>query len=156
MIICPSCKRDFTPSSRHKICPSCRSQNNKRPCSSCDNLKQRKSKICRKCFVESKQYPKSGVKHLSKDGYSYVYYRSHPFADKSGRIYEHRLLMEQKLGRYLLQYENVHHKNGKKDDNRIENLELWTRIQPTGARVEDVVKWAKEVLRIYGGVSSVG
>jgi hypothetical protein len=93
---------------------------------------------------------------VSKDGYCYVYYKSHPMADKSGRIYEHRLIMEKKLGRYLLPFENVHHKNGKKDDNRIENLELWIRFQPTGTRVEDVVKWAKEILKLYGGVSSVG
>ncbi len=143
-------------SSRHKFCPSCRRQLDARPCPNCGKLKQRKSALCRSCYNDSKQYPNSDVKHKAIDGYIYVYFRAHPGADKNGRIYEHRLVMEEKLGRYLFPFENVHHINGIRDDNRIENLELWTKVQPTGARVEDVVKWAKEVLKLYGGVSSIG
>ena len=153
---CKRCKREHIASSRHKLCSRCRGQLNKNSCRICGKLKQRKSNVCKKCYLQSRQYPYSQKRHKSKDGYLYVYYKSHPHADKSGRVLEHRLLFEQKLGRYLLPFESIHHKNSLKTDNRIENLELWSRIQPTGARVEDLMKWAKKILILYGGVSSTG
>lgn len=64
-------------------------------------------------------------------------------------IMKHRLMMEEHLGRQLLSTESVHHKNGDRSDNRIENLELWSTHQPYGQRIEDKVKWAKEILMLY-------
>lgn len=63
---------------------------------------------------------------------------------------QHRLVMEQMIGRELLPVETVHHKNGVRDDNRPENLELWSSHQPRGQRIEDKVAWAREILDLYG------
>jgi hypothetical protein len=62
---------------------------------------------------------------------------------------EHRVLMEQHIGRPLTKYETVHHKNGNRSDNRIENLELWSSHQPRGQRVIDKIEWAKQILAEY-------
>ncbi|MFI8191368.1 HNH endonuclease signature motif containing protein [Streptomyces sp. NPDC085946] len=64
-------------------------------------------------------------------------------------LYEHRWVMERMLGRALLPGETVHHANGDRQDNRPENLELWSSAQPPGQRVEDKVKWAVELIRLY-------
>lgn len=44
----------------------------------------------------------------------------------------------------------MHHRNGDRTDNRLENLELWTTSQPSGARVEDKLAWAIDLLTRYG------
>lgn len=62
-------------------------------------------------------------------GYVLIHAPYHPKASKRGYVMEHRLVMEKHLGRLLERSEVVHHKNGKKDDNRLENLELMTKAE---------------------------
>lgn len=62
-------------------------------------------------------------KHKHSAGYILVHIPNHPCAH-NGLVYEHRVLMEKKLGRYLTERESVHHLNHLKSDNRIDNLVL--------------------------------
>lgn len=84
-----------------------------------------------------------------KKGYVMVRAPDHPRVSKSPYVFEHILVMERLLGRFLTPDESVHHLNGVADDNRPENLELWVKPQPSGIRVSDAIAWAREILRRY-------
>lgn len=120
------------------------------PCAvtSCDRMATRRSGLC---STHDQRQKRNGemdapIKTVGPKGGGYIDDQGYR---RVGSCKEHRLVMEQILGRTLRVFENVHHKNGIKTDNRPENLELWVTRQPKGQRVEDKVNYAVEMLRLY-------
>ncbi|AHC18869.1 HNH endonuclease signature motif containing protein [Paenibacillus polymyxa] len=70
-------------------------------------------------------------KKRTRKGYIACCVKSHPFAGKDGYVFEHRLVVEQFTGHYLTAEYDVHHINGVKDNNRIENLEVLAHAEHT-------------------------
>ena len=117
-------------------------------------LKPEISALARSNSIKARRGKKGGNnkggRYKNRDGYIEVWMPEHPNAKGGGYILEHRLIMSEMLGRPLKSGENVHHINGKRCDNRPENLELWNTIQPSGQRAEEKIVWAKEILNMYG------
>ena len=100
-----------------------------------------------------------GATYTGPDGYVYVKISHDPTVgsrSKPGWVREHCWRVEQHIGRALLPHENVHHINGDRADNRIENLELWSTSQPSGQRVADKVQFAVDILKEYGPMFGYG
>jgi hypothetical protein len=109
------------------------------------------------CLKSDLARKRTGVNHWGwkggrseiKTGYVYIHNPQHPNSGLSGRLPEHVFVMSESLGRPLQKGECVHHINGVRNDNRIENLELWTKVQPPGQRVKDKVQYAIDIIRLY-------
>lgn len=101
-----------------------------------------KSGFCKACAY--------GINHPNYKG-GYINAQGYRVINLGGKqtMLEHRYVMEQYIGRKLYKDEYVHHINGVKEDNRLENLELWSTSHPQGQRIADKVKWAKEILELY-------
>lgn len=155
---------DVAHTKRRSSCKECtkravhaRVQAERTPCTGCGVLCTLKALFCKRCArrgARSGRY-KTG-KRLDLNGYVVLSgYQDHPNSFKSGRIFEHKAVMIEHLGRSLLPGENIHHRNGVRTDNRIENLELWSKQQPSGQRISDKIRFAQEILAIYGEDPSI-
>jgi hypothetical protein len=85
--------------------------------------------FARWCISHRKCGPKDSHKIRTREGYIIIKFPEHPHAKPNGYIYEHRLVMEVFIGRFLEKDEHVHHINGIRSDNRIENLSLKNKIE---------------------------
>lgn len=164
---CLVCKKEFYARPYEK---------DRRHCSNkCVGVSQRVSKqsrICKKCSTRYEVYPSDpkefcgrdcydqsrleaslGSRKTNSDGYVLVKRPDSPIAQPStGYVFEHRLVMSEHLERPLFTHETPHHKNGVRDDNSLDNLELWSVSQPAGQRVQDKIDWAIAFLSEYGTV----
>jgi hypothetical protein len=80
------------------------------------------------------RFCQDGYTRPHSDGYTMI-------KTDGGWMLHHRFVIEQTLGRRLEDFENVHHINGRRSDNRPENLELWVKPQPNGQRAIDLARW---------------
>lgn len=115
--------------------------------------KNNPTKSCGCLTKENARNRMSGENHHSWRNGEAIINKKHGYKEfrhgKLRGVREHRYVYEQYYGITLTPNQNIHHINGDRSDNRIENLELWDTSQPSGQRVEDKIIFYKKLVEQY-------
>lgn len=116
----------------------------------CSRLVSNKAYCCKRHTLVFFRRPHPR-RYVDGHGYVLLYVPDHPNARPRGYVSEHLVVMSTYLGRRIETEngEEIHHKNGVRSDNRLENLELWVSAQPSGQRPSDLIEWCQEILERY-------